>query len=322
MMRLAQGVFKGGGVKGIGLAGALTVAEEQGWRWRAVAGTSAGSITAALVAAGYRAPEVQKIIFGLDFRKFEDGGGLKSLNLLLHEGIYKGQYVIDLMQRLLGERLGKAVVTFRDLPITCRIVASDLTHKRLLVFPDDLGGAPYNLPDPLSFPVAEAVRASVSIPFFFEPYHLSLPNGATATLVDGGLLSNFPIHLFEPIGKAAAVPTFGFDLVAPGDDEPEPTGTPRQLVEALINTLLGGRDNSDLLNQEYARAILIDTGSYQTTQFDIDEAGKEWLFQSGRKAAESFFADPETEAWLKRFPYRMVARNETAAGGQAPDPKS
>ncbi|MFZ5818061.1 MAG: patatin-like phospholipase family protein [Bacillota bacterium] len=314
MARLAQVVFKGGGVKGIGLVGALAVAEELGWRWKAVAGTSAGSITAALVGAGYRAPEVHKVLFDLDFRKFEDGGGLKTVNLLLHEGIYKGQYVIDLMDQLLGSKLGKQVVTFRDLPVATRVVASDLTHKRMLVFPDDLAGAPYHLPDPLSFPVAHAVRASVSIPFFFEPYRLTLPNGIQATLVDGGLLSNFPVHLFEPRGKPPLVPTFGFDLIAPNDDQPVPTKTPLQLVEAMVDTLLGGRDRADLEHQNYARAIYIDTGTYKTTQFDIDAAGKDWLYQSGRRAAEAFFADPETDAWLKRFPYRMAPGTQSAAG--------
>ena len=316
MSRLAQAVFKGGGVKGIGLVGGLAVAEELGWRWKAVAGTSAGSITAALVAAGYRAPEVHKILFDLDFRQFEDGGGIKPLNLFLHDGIYKGQFAIDFMDRLLGEKLGKQVVTFRDLPIACRVVASDLTHKRMLVFPDDLAAAPYNLPDPLSFPVSHAVRASISIPFFFEPYRLTLPSGVKATHVDGGLLSNFPVHLFEPVGRAPLVPTFGFDLHAPSADQPLPTEKPLDLVKAMVETILGGRDRADLEHQNYARAILIDTGNYGTTQFDIDDAGKDWLYQSGRKAAELFFADPETEAWLRRFPYRLSPR--TFAGQQKP----
>lgn len=316
MARLAQAVFKGGGVKGIGLVGGIAVAEELGWRWKAVAGTSAGSITAALMAAGYSAPEVHKILFDLDFRKFEDGGGLKTVNLLLHEGIYKGQFAIDFMDRLLGEKLGKQVVTFRHLAISCQIVASDLTHKRMLVFPDDLARPPYNLPDPLSFPVAHAVRASISIPFFFEPYRLTLPSGVKATLVDGGLLSNFPVHLFEPIGRAAITPTFGFDLHSPNDNKPQPTEKPLELIRAMVETILGGRDRADLEHQNYARAILIDTSKYGTTQFDIDDAGKEWLYRSGRKAAELFFSDPETEAWLRRFPYRVVPRTYATDPGR------
>ncbi len=56
--RRADAVFQGGGVKVIGLVGALTVAEQYGYRWVNVAGTSAGAMVAALVAAGYRAEEV------------------------------------------------------------------------------------------------------------------------------------------------------------------------------------------------------------------------------------------------------------------------
>jgi NTE family protein len=46
-------VCEGGGVKGVGLAGAFSVLEEHGFRPQNVAGTSAGAITAALIAAGY-----------------------------------------------------------------------------------------------------------------------------------------------------------------------------------------------------------------------------------------------------------------------------
>lgn len=55
-MKKADGVFEGGGVKGIGLVGALIVAEERGYTdWQRVAGTSAGAIVASLLAAGYSA---------------------------------------------------------------------------------------------------------------------------------------------------------------------------------------------------------------------------------------------------------------------------
>ena len=56
-------VCEGGGVKGIGLAGAFSALEEHGYKPQNVAGTSAGAITAALIAAGYSAAEVKEIIF-------------------------------------------------------------------------------------------------------------------------------------------------------------------------------------------------------------------------------------------------------------------
>lgn len=300
-MLQANAVLKGGGVKGIALTGALAVAEEQGWTWKSVAGTSAGAITAALLAVGYTAPEVHTIINDLNFKDFEDKGGNAVFGLLRREGIYKGEYVIELMDRLLGQKLGKAVVTFADLPVKLRVVATDLTNKRELVFPDDLAGAPYNLPDPESFPVSHAVRASMSIPLFFEPYHLELPEAPTATLVDGGMLSNYPIGLFNPGQGRVEAPTFGMFLQAPTDGATEPTGTLKEFLEALVTTTLEGRDNRDLEDQTYARTIHIDTGRYTTTEFDINQAGKDWLYQSGRDAASAFFSDPQVQAWLKQF---------------------
>lgn len=307
MVRLAQAVFKGGGVKGIALVGGLAVAEELGWRWRAVAGTSAGAMVAALVAAGYPARALREIIHELDLRSFGDSSGFKVASLLLHEGIFKGEKLLAEVDRLLSERLRRPRVTFRDLPVACQIVATDLTHRRMLVFPHDLGRPPYSLEDPYGFPVADAVRASTAIPFFFQPYRLELPNGVRATLVDGGLLSNFPVHLFQPVGGPACMPTFGFDLRG-GDDGPQATDTPLELVQAMVNTILSARDLSDRENQDYARVIPIETAPYRTTQFDIDAGGKEELCQRGRAAAEAFFADPATHAWLREFAVRRALR--------------
>jgi predicted acylesterase/phospholipase RssA len=67
----ADAVFEGGGVKGIALAGALKGAEHLGVRWQKVAGTSAGAITACLLAAGYTADELITILTEkMDFNKF------------------------------------------------------------------------------------------------------------------------------------------------------------------------------------------------------------------------------------------------------------
>ena len=65
-------VFEGGGVKGIALAGALATLEEREYRPQNIAGTSAGAITAALLAAGYSAAELREIIVSLDYRQFQD----------------------------------------------------------------------------------------------------------------------------------------------------------------------------------------------------------------------------------------------------------
>ncbi len=67
-----DGVFEGGGVKGIGLVGAVSVIEAAGYEFVNLAGTSAGAIVATLLAAGYSAAELKQTINGIDFNTFED----------------------------------------------------------------------------------------------------------------------------------------------------------------------------------------------------------------------------------------------------------
>lgn len=68
----ADAIFEGGGVKAFGMLGALYEAERRGYHWVNVAGSSAGAIIAALVAAGYSAIEIKDQIWKLDFRYFKD----------------------------------------------------------------------------------------------------------------------------------------------------------------------------------------------------------------------------------------------------------
>ena len=76
-------------------------------------------ITAALIAAGYSASELKDIIFGLDFRQFEDKswedripGVGKGLSVLVEEGVFKGDAFLNWMRKLLAD---KGVHTFADL---------------------------------------------------------------------------------------------------------------------------------------------------------------------------------------------------------------
>src|SRR6266542_4011219 len=95
-------VLEGGGVKGIGLVGALEVFGDAGYRFRRVAGTSAGAIVGSLAAAGVPPDQLQRIMQELDYRKFQDGDFLShlgapgaALQVLLHKGIYKGDWLHD-----------------------------------------------------------------------------------------------------------------------------------------------------------------------------------------------------------------------------------
>src|SRR4051812_18106702 len=81
--RIADLVLEGGGVKGIGLVGAISVLEDRGWTFNRVAGTSAGAIVGALVAAGFTGGELTSIMSEVDYLKFRDGGGITD-----HLGVF------------------------------------------------------------------------------------------------------------------------------------------------------------------------------------------------------------------------------------------
>lgn len=300
MNRYANGLFGGGGIQGIGHLGAVRVAEELGWRWRRLAGTSVGALCAALLAAGYSGAELQRLMLEANLLRFVDGiGWPPGGNLWRKHGLCRGNYLLRWTSDRLRER---GVTTFADLSIPLQIVAVDLTYKRLLVFPDDLALPPYRFANPLAFPVAQAVRASAGMPFLYDPVYLDVPGGGRVTLVDGGLLSNFPVTLFRPGEAEPQFPTIGFRLVGPADGVTEPTDTLVQYCAAVIDTVAEGWDNTDEQNQDYERSIGINTGPYSPVQFNLDQRGKEWLFQSGEQGARAFFADPAIIAWLHRFP--------------------
>src|SRR3954451_20713350 len=71
-MATADLVLEGGGVKGIGLVGAISVLEEHGYEFHRIAGTSAGAIVGALVAAGIPIADLQTTIWEVDYIKFQD----------------------------------------------------------------------------------------------------------------------------------------------------------------------------------------------------------------------------------------------------------
>ncbi len=284
----ADGVFEGGGVKGIALVGAVSRLEEEGVRFQRVAGTSAGAITAALYAAGYSAKEMKEAVWSKDFNEFADvrplitekwyQGLWKKILLLApvpfpwgRYGIFRTDAVYSWMKQLLEK---KGVRKFSDCPIYLRLFASDVTNKQLLTF------------DPAKTPnieVAEAVRMSMSIPIFFKAHTWNTPQGA-ALVVDGGLLKNYPIDTFD---DQPGTMTVGLKLTSEG--ESAPTEPAKNFGAFLIRTLETMRAANEKIHVEdayWARTVPIDTGNISVVKFSLTEKEKVFLYESGRKAAE------------------------------------
>jgi len=320
-------VFEGGGVKGIGLAGAIETLEEHRYVPQNVAGTSAGAISAGLLAAGYSAAELKEIIMGLDYRQFQDEAWEdkvpvidRSLSMLLDLGLYEGDRFLEWIRELLeakGVRTFAQLVhpDFEDHPrfrSRLQVIASDVTTHELLVLPRDahkLGVEPDELD------VALAIRMSMSIPVFFEPVRWQDPrSGEEHLIVDGGMLSNFPVWLFDcDAGEEPEWPTFGLLLVEPepsvqvGERLPQErnaTRGPRAVVDyvkALAQTMMEAHDRLYVEQATYARTIPIPTLGVGTTEFDLAPHRAQALYDSGRRAAERFLETWDFDAYLAEF---------------------
>jgi NTE family protein len=314
-------VFEGGGVKGIGLAGAYSALCERGVEPKRVAGTSAGAITAALVAAGYSAEELDAILLEVPFASFKDTAWEDRiplvghpLSVLLQRGIYEGGFFREWMRGLLA---AKDVRTFGQLAdpeatelkdrYRLKVIVSDVTHRRLLVLPDDAASLGIE-PDDLE--VAYAVRMSMSIPFFFEPVmHRNPRTGRDHLIVDGGMLSNFPVWLFDADkGEPPRWPTFGMLLVE-GDPkvpvshrvEGRQSGSIVDYVKALASTMMEAHDRLYLEKATFVRTIPIPTLGVSTTEFEITPPRVRAIYESGRKAAFDFLDRWDFEAYKAEY---------------------
>lgn len=340
----ADAVFEGGGVKGIAFAGAIAAAERDAGvkEWVNLAGTSAGSIVSALLAVGYDAADLQTILAAAQYPRFADCGpggmwvgGLYSA-VVRRRGMAPGGYFREWMSEQLAasplaKELGKSELTFadvkrRDLPprselpdlsdekyerALCRlhVIASDVTSGRMAILPDDLpeyedeNGKPF---DKDSFPIVDAVRMSMSYPFLFEPVTLH-KGGKPYYMVDGGLLSNFPIWLFDSPTKPKRA-TWGFRL-HPGAnvDEGLPyRSIPRPLwavplLKAMFSAATEAWDRQQMEQVVSARTVSIPTHDISTTNFGLPRSDADNLYTWGETAAHAFFSNPSQQDYLNSF---------------------
>jgi NTE family protein len=316
-------VLEGGGVKGIALAGALSELLTR-YRFRRVAGTSAGAIAAALVAAGLDAGGVRDVLGRLRYDRIPDSwfpvpALAPATGLLLREGAHPGRYVHEWLHRELAD-LG--VITFGDLRrddpgddphltswqrYKLVVMATDVTRGRLLRLPWDY--QEYGL-DPDEQPVADAVRMSMAIPLYFAPCTLTdRTTGRRSTIVDGGVLSNFPIEVFDRTDDVPPRwPTFGVGITDPGAEAEVsllPRWLPRpvpaiRLIDSVLATAISGHDRTYLATPcVRRRAFEVDASAVGLTDFDVDAATRERLFTTGQQAARTFLARWDWAAYLR-----------------------
>ncbi len=366
-------VFEGGGAKGAVFVGALQEFAARGHTARRFLGTSAGAITATIMAAGYNSNEMfdvvnEKLPDGkprfstfmdiparfetediqnsltyaifkkadlpwipsmaegwIDDRIFEQlvkvDAYREMFSFVERGGLYAGEAFLQWMREKLdarGRNLGNTTLaafqarTGSDLSL----VASDTTDQQMLVLNHRTA------PD---CAVAWAVRMSMSIPFVWEEVRWETAWGqyrgndiSGHTIVDGGVLSNFPIHLLTSKDDEVvaimgdtdpdAAPNLGLLIdetlpVAGAGEAERAEGTEElagglltnvkrlktvQRIRKLVDTLTTAHDKLAIKAHE-KEVCRLPAQSYGTTEFDMSDRRLQALIAAGRRAMQEHF---------------------------------
>ncbi|WP_437324496.1 patatin-like phospholipase family protein [Sorangium sp. So ce381] len=323
-MTIRNLVFQGGGVKGMAYVGAIDELEKRNAlaAVTSVAGTSAGAITAALLAVGAGAEQVGRILRSTDFTSFMDGGGWVvggTVRLFDGYGIHPGKafetWLRAQIAELTGVLTGRAQpdLTFGDLqalaaqhPGRARalyVVTTNLTRQVAEVFSAEAHA---------DVPVYQAVRMSMSIPLFFEAYPFR-----GDLYVDGGVSWNYPIDLFDgthrrPIlgllGKAVGINpgTLGFSLGTKAQIDSAKDGwrpLPARIdglegyVKSLTSFILDTSTLRHLDSAAIQRTVFIDNANIPTTDFEITPAQMDALIENGAEATRRWFEAHRLASW-------------------------
>jgi NTE family protein len=200
-------VLSGGGARGAAHIGVLKVLEQLRVPVDCIAGTSMGAIVGGLYASGMGPVEIEKALNAIDWdhifsdnpsrakmsmrRKFDDaffmlqkGAGFKDGDLLLPQGIIKGQKLYLKLKELTFHTRG--ITDFDKLDIPFRALACDIaTGAAVVLAHGDL---------------ASAMRASMSIPGAFTPADID-----GRLLVDGGVANNLPVDIARAMGAEVII---------------------------------------------------------------------------------------------------------------------
>ena len=266
-------------------------------------------------------------------------------NLFFTKGLVSGRQFLNIMKGLLAQ--GEDELRFKDVlnpgkdneagapRYRLKMVATDISRGTPIVLPDDLPiyWKPWERARQLSrrnsaeltpedaqdwWSLSEAVRMSMSIPFFFEPFalHLNMSpdnarvqtdkmgrKGKKVLIVDGGVSSNFPIWLFDRLDRTASWPTFGFllDESKGTRDRSVPSiGILIEMAKSVINTGMGALDKRLSEHDQY-RTSRLRTLGVNTTDFGLAQAKQAKLFEAGYTDATEFLVRFDWSYYVDRF---------------------
>jgi len=241
----------------------------------------------------------------LDHRRFADRSGLgkvagpagEAIEVVVHGGGHSGDHLTEWLGPLLA---AVGVRTFADLRLddpeagpfdyqrySLVVHATDLSRRALVRLPWDYSQYGKNADRQL---VVDAVRASMSIPLYFRPVQVETPSGAV-TWVDGGVLANYPITVFDRTdGVAPRWPTWGVKLSSRPKATPDaPVRTGPGIALDCLRALATDWNRYRLDEEGVSRRTMyVDTGTVSAVDFEISDVRRRELFEHGKDAARQF----------------------------------
>lgn len=320
-------VLSGGGVKFIGLVGAIVALMDAGYSIERVSGVSGGSVVGAILAAAAQGnqlsgAEIRELALSVPLSRWRDPRPIPLVGpawgFLRDTGLYRGDFAHDWIR---SELANLGVNTWGELKYTGDNVLAERRYRAVVSVTDLTTGQLVRLPwdyqqvyrlDPDEQSVADAVRASMAVPFFFRPATLASADGRVSILVDGGVLSNFPVDSFDRRdGREPLWPTFGITVVPeltrgvtgilPALKPLRRFGEPL-LLERLLTTMMVGHDRAHM-SQPWVRVRTIEVHSadIDVLDFGASRTRLEQLYDSGYAAAQTFLTTWDWPAYLEHF---------------------
>jgi len=294
-------VFSGGSMKGLAYCGALQILEQlKILKYiKGFAGSSAGAVISILLAVGYTAAETHNIIYNTDFDALlgvhSTFGHVEDMIKLSHNlGCSTGDDFEEFIESLIEKKTGNKNFTFGDLYNKGKdlvVTGTDINRELTIYF------SYRNHPH---MPLKEAARISMSIPIVFIPVE---HNGDF--FVDGGVLDNYPIHVFDGSfpGDMQAVnnlipinpKVLGFRLIADNESDTAEivnyqnvTGI-KQYIFRLIDTMYTSNERRFMRPSFWKRTISIHVPNIPIYKFKLSIKEKDRLVRNGRIYTQKYF---------------------------------
>lgn len=310
-------VFEGAGMRGIAYSGAIKELESRKIlnEVQRVGGTSSGAITALLLSIGYSADEITSIVNTTPFKKFNDGrfffiGGVNRF--WKYFGWYRGWEFEKWLSGIIQAKTHDVNITFQQLSERgfkdLYVTGTCLNKQSLVVFSRE------HYPD---MKVKDAVRISMSIPFYFEAVfiddlgnvvHHPRNKAAFDIMVDGGFTANFPIKIFDstkyfnsplPNVFASNPQTLGFRIDRNDQIEkdsvqrtlaPFPINTVRDYFGAFYNIIIENLNRQTLTEEDWERTISISDGNIAPRVRRLSTREVNTLYTNGARSCQNYFA--------------------------------